>query len=111
MEEFVNSWVDASDELVQVVEQARSEAIITEKTSKVVEMAAKVMYRSNRIWHWYSSSCYTASLGGDLASILSYDTVLRSTFVSIVLELPSEVQTSLRHLRFGVTGPRLQTEG
>ncbi|KAJ6778531.1 hypothetical protein OIU74_002338 [Salix koriyanagi] len=67
MEEFVNSWVDASDELVQVVEQARSEAIITEKTSKVVEMAAKVMYRSNRIWHWYSSSCYTASLGGDLA--------------------------------------------
>ncbi|KAJ6749950.1 hypothetical protein OIU85_000566 [Salix viminalis] len=69
MEEFVNSWVDASDELVQVVEQARSEAIITEKTSKVVEMAAKVMYRSNRIWHWYSSSCYTASLGGDLASI------------------------------------------
>ncbi|KAJ6425658.1 hypothetical protein OIU84_026266 [Salix udensis] len=51
MEEFVNSWVDVSDELVQVVEQARSEAIITEKTSKVVEMAAKVMYRSNRIWH------------------------------------------------------------
>ncbi|CAK7342037.1 unnamed protein product [Dovyalis caffra] len=118
MKEFVNSWVGASDKMVLVVEQASSVAEIVETKLKVVEVAAKVLEaigygnvilpaakRLHMVKVWLPFVRVTkplidsATTNGDDAPELKIDgelwQSLESTFVSMVLALPSEDQAEI----------------
>ncbi|KAF5473472.1 hypothetical protein F2P56_010083 [Juglans regia] len=118
MREFVNNWVDASDKIVKVVVQASSTAEITEIKCKVIEVAAKVLEaigygtvimptakRLHMVKVWLPFARITKPLI-DCVTTNSEDAVaikidgelwqsLESTFVSIILALPSEDQAEI----------------
>ncbi|KAG2683117.1 hypothetical protein I3843_10G017900 [Carya illinoinensis] len=118
MREFVHNWVDASDKIVKVVEQASSTAEITDIKSKVIEVAAKVLEaigygtvimptakRLHMVKVWLPFVRVTKPLI-DFVTTNSEDALpikidgelwqsLESTFVSIILALPSEDQAEI----------------
>lgn len=115
---FVNSWVDTSDKIIQVVEQANSTAEIIETKLKVIEVAAKVLEaigygavilptakRIHIVKVWLPFVRVTKPLidsvmtNGDNALELKMDgelwQSLESTFISMVLALPSGNQAEI----------------
>ncbi|KAH8504829.1 hypothetical protein H0E87_012170 [Populus deltoides] len=117
MKEFVNSWVGASDKIVLVVEQASSVAEIIETKSKVIEVAAKVLeaigygnvilptakrFHMVKVWLPFVrvtkpliDSATTNADGPELKIDGELWQSLESTFVSMVLTLPSEDQAEI----------------
>lgn len=118
MKEFVNSWVGASDKIVLVVEQASSVAEIIETKSKVIEVAAKVLeaigygnvilptakrFHMVKVWLPFvrvtKPLIDSATTNAKDAPELKIDSELwqslESTFVSMVLTLPSEDQAEI----------------
>ncbi|KAJ0027856.1 hypothetical protein Pint_36162 [Pistacia integerrima] len=118
MREFVGSWVDASDKIVKVVQQERSTAEMVETKFKVIEVASKVLEtigygtvilpttkRLHMLKVWLPFVRVTKPLVDSLTAN-DEDTVefkidgelwqsLESTFVSIVLALPSMDQAEI----------------
>lgn len=120
MREFVNNWIDASDKIVKVVEQASPTVEITETRLKVIEVAARVLEqigygtvilptvkRLHAVKVWLPFVRVTkplidsASCDGDNdnAPAIKIDgelwQSLESTLVSIILALPSEDQAEI----------------
>lgn len=118
MKEFVNNWIDASDKIVKVVEQASPTAEITETKSKIIEVAAKVLEaigygtvilpttkRLHVVKVWLPFVRVTkpvidsVTTNGDDAMTIKIDgelwQSLESTFVSIILALPSKDQAEI----------------
>jgi hypothetical protein len=118
MKEFVNSWVGASDKIVLVVEQASSVAEIIETKSKVIEVAAKVLeaigygnvilptakrFHMVKVWLPFvrvtkpliDSATTNAKDAPELRIDGELWQSLESTFVSMVLTLPSEDQAEI----------------
>ncbi|XP_024028406.1 BTB/POZ domain-containing protein At3g05675 [Morus notabilis] len=126
MRDFVHNWMDASDKIVKVVEQANPTAEIIETKSKVIEVAAKVLEaigygtvilptakRLHVVKVWLPFVRITKPLIDSLTShddhdhdhdndetpTLKIDTELwqslESTFVSIILALPSGEQAEI----------------
>ncbi|KAJ4705402.1 BTB/POZ domain-containing protein [Melia azedarach] len=118
MREFVSSWVDASDKIIKIVEQARTATEMVEIRLKVIEVAAKVLEamgygtvilptskRLHMVKAWLPFVRVTKPLI-DSAMTTDEDTVtfkidgelwqsLESTFVSIILALPSGDQAEI----------------
>ncbi|KAK2655381.1 hypothetical protein Ddye_008433 [Dipteronia dyeriana] len=118
MREFVNTWVDASDKIVQVVEQESPTAVTVEIKSKAIEVAAKVLdaigygtvilptaKRFHLVKVWLPFVRVTKPLIDSVATndednlALQIDgelwQSLESTFVSIILALPSGDQAEI----------------
>ena len=118
MREFVNNWIDASDKIVEVVEQASPTIDITETKSKIIEVAAKVLEaigygtvilpttkRLHAVKVWLPFVRVTkpvidsVTTNGDDAMAIKIDgelwQSLESTFVSIILALPSKDQAEI----------------
>ncbi|KAK3227018.1 hypothetical protein Dsin_006880 [Dipteronia sinensis] len=118
MREFVNTWVDASDKIVQVVEQESPTAVTVEIKSKAIEVAAKVLdaigygtvilptaKRFHLVKVWLPFVRVTKPL---IDSVTTNDEdnlalkidgelwqSLESTFVSVILALPSGDQAEI----------------
>lgn len=126
MRDFVHNWMDASDKIVKVVEQANPTAEIIETKSKVIEVAAKVLEaigygtvilptakRLHVVKVWLPFVRVTKPLidsftthddhdhdhDNDETPTLKIDAELwqslESTFVSIILALPSGEQAEI----------------
>ncbi|GMY25385.1 BTB/POZ domain-containing protein At3g05675 [Fagus crenata] len=118
MREFVNNWIDASDKIIEVVEQASPTIDITETKSKIIEVAAKVLEaigygtvilpttkRLHAVKVWLPFVRVTkpvidsVTTNGDDAMAIKIDgelwQSLESTFVSIILALPSKDQAEI----------------
>ncbi|KAK0584631.1 hypothetical protein LWI29_016332 [Acer saccharum] len=118
MREFVNTWVDASDKIVQVVEKESPTAVTVEIKSKAIEVAAKVLdaigygtvilptaKRFHLVKVWLPFVRVTKPLIDSVATndednlALKIDgelwQSLESTFVSIILALPSGDQAEI----------------
>lgn len=118
MREFVSSWVDISDKIVKVVQQESSTAEMIETKYKVIEVASKVLEtigygsvilptakRLHMLKVWLPFVRVTKPLV-DSVTASGEDTVefkvdgelwqsLESTFVSIILALPSADQAEI----------------
>lgn len=123
MRDFVHNWMDASDKIVKVVDQANPTAEIIEIKSKVIEVAAKVLEaigygtvilpttkRIHVVKVWLPFVRVTKPLIDSLSNrdgnddedetlTLKIDSEiwqsLESTFVSIILALPSGEQAEI----------------
>lgn len=119
MREFVNNWVDVSDKIVKVVEQASTPtAEIAETKLKVVEVAARVleaiaygtviMPTAKRLYMvkvWLPFVRVTKPIIDSLTTNSEEDMAIKidgelwqsleSTFVAIILALPSEDQAKI----------------
>ncbi|KAK4834431.1 hypothetical protein QYF36_022512 [Acer negundo] len=118
MREFVNTWADASDKIVQVVEQESPTVVMVEIKSKAIEVAAKVLdaigygtvilptaKRFHLVKVWLPFVRVTKPLIDSVATndednlTLKIDgelwQSLESTFVSIILALPSVDQAEI----------------
>lgn len=123
MRDFVHNWMDASDKIVKVVDQANPTAEIIEIKSKVIEVAAKVLEaigygtvilpttkRIHVVKLWLPFVRVTKPLIDSLSNrdgdddddetlTLKIDSEiwqsLESTFVSIILALPSGEQAEI----------------
>ncbi|XP_062112421.1 BTB/POZ domain-containing protein At3g05675 [Humulus lupulus] len=122
MRDFVHSWMDASDKIVKIVEQANSTDEIIETKSKVIEVAAKVLEaigygtvilpsarRLHGVKVWLPFVRITKPLidsftahsndGDETMPTPKVDSELwqslESTFISIILALPSYEQAEI----------------
>ncbi|XP_068307874.1 BTB/POZ domain-containing protein At3g05675-like isoform X2 [Pyrus communis] len=118
MRELVCNWMDASDKIVKVVKQARPTTELIETKLRVVEVAAKILEaigygtvilptakRLHMVKVWLpfvrvaKPLIDSATTTGDDAPTLKMDSELwqslESTFVSIILALPSVEQAEI----------------
>lgn len=118
MRELVCKWIDASDKIVKVVKKARSTAELIETKLRVIEVAAKVLEaigygtvifptakRLHMVKVWLpfvrvsKPQIDSVTTTGDDAPTLKMDSELwqslESTFVSIILALPSAEQAEI----------------
>ncbi|KAJ7971681.1 BTB/POZ domain-containing protein [Quillaja saponaria] len=118
MRDFVENWLDASDKIVKVVEQAASTTEMIETKLKVIEVTAKVLEAVGygtvilpttkrlyvvRVWLPFvrvaKPSIDSVAMNGENSLTLKMDgelwQSLESTFVSIILALPSGDQADI----------------
>nr|XP_008387169.2 BTB/POZ domain-containing protein At3g05675-like isoform X3 [Malus domestica] len=118
MRELVCNWMDASDKIVNVVKQARPTAELIETKLRIVEVAAKILEAIGygtvilptakrlhmvKVWLPFVRVARpvidSATTTGDDAPTLKMDSELwqslESTFVSIILTLPSVEQAEI----------------
>ncbi|KAK9290683.1 hypothetical protein L1049_008857 [Liquidambar formosana] len=95
MRELVNSWMEASEKILEVVEQASLEAEILETKLKVIEAAVKVLEAIGDT----EPLIYSVTTDGEDALAFKFDgelwQSLESAFVSIILALPSGDQAEI----------------
>ncbi|KDO70621.1 hypothetical protein CISIN_1g036489mg [Citrus sinensis] len=105
MREFASSWVDASDKIIKATEQSSRTTEIVEIKLKVIEVAAKVLEAIGYGTLWLPFARATRPLI-DSATTDDEGTMtfkpdgelwqsLESTFVSMILALPSGDQTEI----------------